>query len=122
MSEKTNEELLQEIETTNTRLVRAQVGLTNYSRKLDEIRQIVQDLYDSEELNTDNDNVIELLRILDIAAEVEKTYTFNACVTISGKFDIINLPEESDFSIEYVEVDGSSFSTDFCEITDLEEN
>jgi hypothetical protein len=122
MSEKTKEELENELEIVNTKFVRAQVGLANWNRKLTEIRHIVQDLYDSEELDTDNENVIELFKLLDITAEVEKTYTFNACVTISGKFDIANLPEESDFNIEYVEVDGSSFSTDFCEITDLEEN
>jgi uncharacterized membrane protein YheB (UPF0754 family) len=119
MSELTVDELKQKLAAAETRESYAHVAVNNLHRKVREARNAAEALVQLDKLDVEDDDVRELLRILEVTVEVEKTYEIHLNITVSGTFDINNLPSESDVSIESVYIDGSYYDVESYDITDM---
>jgi hypothetical protein len=119
MSELTIDELKQKLSAAETREVYASVGLRNLNRRLSDAKSIAEVLVTDEKLDVDDEDIRELLRILEVSVDVQKTYSIHLSLEVTGTFDINNLPSESDVSIESVYIDGISYDVESYDITDM---
>ena len=112
-------ELKQKLSAVETRESYAQVAVSSLNRKFREARLAAETLVQLDKLDVEDDDVRELLRILEVSVDVDKTYEIHLSITVSGTFDINNLPSESDVSVESVYIDGISYDVESYDITDM---